>query len=995
VTWNDDVKDLQPGDDERVDSLLMLSADCYWEQDGECRFTLVRASAARFAAPGTMADWLGMAPWQLPGVDPDSADMQRLRAAVAAGQPYQDLELAIATPGGGVQRLLMSAAPRPDAEGRCAGYRGVARDVTRERQELAELRRFRSAIDICSEPICLIDRETMRIVDANATACAASGRDRESLLQMGPHQWLVREREVIEREYDEAIAQAPEPVRVEGHARHHDGREYAVELTRRAVRIEGRWTIVTVGRDITLRKHAEEAAQRLGRMYATLGATNEAMLHSRSVEQLYLQVCQAAVKGSGFITASVVVPAEDDPDRGRVVAVAGRGRRLLQNQLIALNADCPEGQGLVGSAYRNRKPCVTNDFMADGRLLPWHAAAMHGGVASAAAVPLLRDGRSYGVLLLHSVEPAAFVDEVVDLLVRMADNIGFVLDHLEHQAQRDRAMAELHLSEEKYRGILENMADGYFEVDLSGNYTAVNEALARIHGRPAESLLGLNYRRYLDPDTSARVLELFNRIYRTGETGHIGEWPLIRADGSVTTVENAIQLVRDAEGRAVQFRGVTRDITGRRRAEDALRASEAKYRSILESIEEAYYEVDLKGNLLLCNSAFAALLGRPMDGLAGLHYSQYIPQAMQRSVFASFNQVYRTGNASKDVDWPMQHVDGHTALTEGSIHLITDVAGEATGFRGILRDVTQRRHMESALRESEKRFRDLTQLSSDWYWEQGPDHRFTLVSDKIAPTTGLAAAACLGRALWDFDWLPVVHADWSAFRAVLSRHEAFRGLVLRRASPLRYVSLNGQPVFGAGGQFQGYRGTGTDITERRLAEERIRHIARHDALTDLPNRAAFGEILSDAVAASARFGHSFALMFIDLDGFKAVNDGLGHDAGDAVLKETARRLAGCVRASDVVARLGGDEFTVLLRDIDSRDTATAVACKLIEEAAHDIALPSGVVCRVTASIGLSVYPDDGADEQLLLKRADAAMYRAKQGGKNRLAWVSQAGIGPA
>jgi len=179
-----------------------------------------------------------------------------------------------------------------------------------------------------------------------------------------------------------------------------------------------------------------------------------------------------------------------------------------------------------------------------------------------------------------------------------------------------------------------------------------------------------------------------------------------------------------------------------------------------------------------------------------------------------------------------------------------------------------------------------------------------------------------------------------------------------------------------------------DITTRKLAEKKIAHLALHDSLTGIPNRLLFSDRCSQAVARAKRYGKSVALLYVDLDDFKTVNDCHGHSAGDTVLKTVARRLALCVRESDTVARLGGDEFVVLLADVENSQDASRVARKI----AHSMSRPikvEGNEIPAKMSIGISIYPKDGNSMLPLLNSADAAMYRVKAGGKNSYQFYSE------
>jgi diguanylate cyclase (GGDEF)-like protein len=302
----------------------------------------------------------------------------------------------------------------------------------------------------------------------------------------------------------------------------------------------------------------------------------------------------------------------------------------------------------------------------------------------------------------------------------------------------------------------------------------------------------------------------------------------------------------------------------------------------------------------------------------------------------------------------------------------------------------KRKEAEQVLRESEARFRALTQLSSDWYGEIDTDFRFTRIEGQHGEGDAATGGSVIGKTRWETRLVSEEAGGWSAHRARLDAHMPFRDLVL--LLPLsdrgkRYISLSGEPMHDDHGVFLGYRGIGRDVTQHKLAENHIQHLATHDGLTGLPNRTLFSEQLELAIRFSRRTGRKMALLFIDLDGFKDVNDACGHDAGDIVLKEMARRFTYCLRNTDVVARLGGDEFVALLQQIDGDDDVAAIARKILDTAARPVSL-QGRQFHVTASIGISMYGDDATDELSLMRNADFAMYAAKRNGKNEIRFYS-------
>ena len=307
--------------------------------------------------------------------------------------------------------------------------------------------------------------------------------------------------------------------------------------------------------------------------------------------------------------------------------------------------------------------------------------------------------------------------------------------------------------------------------------------------------------------------------------------------------------------------------------------------------------------------------------------------------------------------------------------------------------------LKRGLRESEARFRALTEMSSDFYWETDAEHRISLRS--LADRRSGAASVFLHRVpiakrRWEVPSLSPDEAGWAAHRAVLDAHQSFRAFEVSRAGvdgTAQHVSLSGDPVFDTGGVFKGYRGVGTNITARkrfeqelreseqklRLLADSIQHVAHHDSLTGLANRLLFTDRLDQAFRLAKRDSSRIALLYLDLDKFKPVNDDLGHAAGDELLKQVAGRIRAQVRESDTVARIGGDEFTVVLHAIDGREDAEVVAAKIVAalvEPFHLGALKQRV--DIGTSIGIAVYPDDALSADALVKAADAAMYQAKR-----------------
>ena len=285
------------------------------------------------------------------------------------------------------------------------------------------------------------------------------------------------------------------------------------------------------------------------------------------------------------------------------------------------------------------------------------------------------------------------------------------------------------------------------------------------------------------------------------------------------------------------------------------------------------------------------------------------------------------------------------------------------------------------LESSEARFRDVAEASSDWIWETDTDVCFTYLSGRFCEVTGVAPAAVLGKTLQQF-FRTEDGGEWRQLSAAGGVTDTFDlRCSYRDASGARRICrLAGRRIVDQTGAFLGYRGTAADITAEVEAHSRANHLALHDALTELPNRVMLRERLDAAIATMGRNLSHVAVMCLDLDHFKEVNDTLGHGIGDLLLREVAQRLRASVRDKDTVARLGGDEFAVVQVSPNQPDDAHALCRRLVDRMSEPFRIESHEL-HVGASVGVVVAPDDGDDHERLLKNADIALYRAKQAGR--------------
>ena len=290
-----------------------------------------------------------------------------------------------------------------------------------------------------------------------------------------------------------------------------------------------------------------------------------------------------------------------------------------------------------------------------------------------------------------------------------------------------------------------------------------------------------------------------------------------------------------------------------------------------------------------------------------------------------------------------------------------------------------------AMRVIQQEYRLLLDESSDPIFAFFPDGEYRYVNRAFARGVGKKLEDIIGHKIWDVFSKEEADKRFAVVRWVFENAE-IRIIEVRvpRSDGDRYYLTTVKPIMDDLLQVISVICISKDITERKLMENRLAHIAQHDVLTDLPNRALFSDRLQKAITQSRRDTTRLAVLSIDLDRFKPVNDSFGHPVGDLLLQAVARRMLECIRESDSVGRVGGDEFLVLLPSVDGMDDAVRVAEKIHRALAEPFDLPDCGSLSISSCIGIAVYPDHGENELELLKNADSSMYDAKVQGRNRI-----------
>jgi diguanylate cyclase (GGDEF)-like protein/PAS domain S-box-containing protein len=454
--------------------------------------------------------------------------------------------------------------------------------------------------------------------------------------------------------------------------------------------------------------------------------------------------------------------------------------------------------------------------------------------------------------------------------------------------------------------------------------------------------------------------------------------------------------IHDAHGKISAVIETIQDITERKRAEEDLRDSQEYTKVLFTSSHIPHLVMDAETGIYIdCNAAAVQIYGyttreevlgkTPLDVSAPIQYN-----GSDSATEAEKNMQACRENGSHLFEWRHQRPNGQ--IWDADVHLMLFHHRGKSLIQFTLQDITESKKADQALRESETKFRTIFESALDSIFLMDQDI-FIDCNQKTLEMYGCTREQIIGQTTYRF--FPEVQPDGSNS---LEKAQEIVNAALRGQPQFfewkhcRYdgtpfdaeVSLN---VFSVAGKNY-IQGLVHDITERKNAEDRIQYLATHDSLTGLPNRLMFSQLLNHSIQSARRHKRQFAVFFIDLDRFKIVNDTKGHEAGDRLLQEIAQRYKQALRAADVVGRLGGDEFIILIEDVHELSQVEIVARRILFDTVKPMVL-LGEECHVTASIGISIFPKDGEDEQTLMKNADTAMYFAKEEGKNNYQFYSK------
>jgi len=615
---------------------------------------------------------------------------------------------------------------------------------------------------------------------------------------------------------------------------------------------------------------------------------------------------------------------------------------------------------------------------------------------------------------------AGLDDYVIKTAQHFARLPGSVRAALAHQRERRDARA----TEDRFRNLFEHLPIGLYRLSPDGRILEANPALVAITGCPDRATL-LQHRA-IDFFISVENYDKWLTLAQTTDTVQCFEGPGCRLNGAPIWVRNTFRLVRDGAGRLLYYDGAVEDITERKHAEQSLSRSEASLRGAQRIGHIGSWEVDLLHDTLTWSEETYRIFGRDpatFTPSSDAFFAMVHPDDAA-AVRTATEAVLRSGDIYR-IDHRIVLPDDSVRFVHGQAEIVRDSAGKAVAMTGTVQDITERKRIEDQMRLLQtialamgaaedlhsaigvalskvcqatgwsigqawmpSANGDYLECSTAWHGREDGLERFRALSLEFAFAPGVALPGCA----------------WQSAQPVWTRNIADDNASPRRvvAQECGLVSGVGIPVLADGNvvavleffvrtpQEEDARLIALvsavaaqlgSIILRKRSEERLSYLAHHDVLTNLPNRALFHDRLKQAIIEAKRHGRIVAVSFLDLDRFKTINDSLGHEVGDGLLKAVAGRLSQCVRGGDTVARLSGDEFTLILADIRSLDDCVYLARKILGSFAKPF-LIAGQELFVSASLGLTIYPYDVEDPDGLLRNADVAMYRAKENGRN-------------
>ncbi len=548
-----------------------------------------------------------------------------------------------------------------------------------------------------------------------------------------------------------------------------------------------------------------------------------------------------------------------------------------------------------------------------------------------------------------------------------------ILSDITEKKAAEEALKE---SEKKFRAFFEDSRDAIFMTNLEGRFLDVNKAYLDLFGYTREELADITSgNTYFNPSERNRFRA------KIEEAGSLTDFEVMlrKKDGTVMTCLMTVAVTRGQNGSVTGYQGSIRDISAQRRMEDAIRQSETMYRSIFETTGSATIIIEDNFIISMANREFETLSGFRKEEIEGRKSFAEFVDRKDTEKLNEYREIRRMTEDAAPRSYDLRFVD--RLMNVKNVYMTVAMIPGTRRSVGSLLDITEQKHYQESLSKSYKTMRDIIKHAPIGIFIANKWGEVEFVNPEMLQISGDTREQFLSLSLFRL----------LAYQRIGLVEMMKRGLEgeFFRLDGVEYTSHFGKRTtirnfigtpFDEGGERKLLMFV-EDITKQKFNELQLAHLATHDMLTGLPNRVLFLDRLKVALANAQRFSQTFAVMLFDLDKFKDVNDELGHKMGDQLLALVGERVIGVLRQSDSLARMGGDEFLVLLTNMVHPGDADIVARKILDVLREPFSIENHLL-HITTSIGVAIYPEDGVDGDTLIKRADIAMYDAKQSGRN-------------
>jgi diguanylate cyclase (GGDEF)-like protein/PAS domain S-box-containing protein len=527
--------------------------------------------------------------------------------------------------------------------------------------------------------------------------------------------------------------------------------------------------------------------------------------------------------------------------------------------------------------------------------------------------------------------------------------------------------------------IVESSEDAIMSSTPEGIILSWNRGAERLYGYRAEEVVGKPVSILAPGDQRANLKCLSDTLAR-GESAGQFEAVALTKEGKRVDISISACPIRNADGQITARAAIMRDVTARVQAQEA----RALLESIVDSADDAIFGAALDGAILSWNKGAERLYGYLAWEILGKPISMLAPAGGLIEISYLLERI-RNGEIISQLETVAVNRDGGEMEISLTMSPVRNAAGEVVGSSGIARDIRRRRRDREALRKSEEKYRSLVANLPDVVWVADAAAQPVFVSSNCEALSGYTPEEICAPGFW----MEKIHPEdqervTAAYRAVLEKRDPYdiEYRFLNKGGQWIWLHSRAVNVHERDGKCY-WEGLLSDVTERKRMEQKLAHQATHDLLTGLPNRSVFEDRFQQLLARARRQSSMAALLYVDLDRFKRINDTLGHLAGDTLIRLAAERMAGCLRESETLSRCGGDRFTLVLGDVGAPEDAVHVAERLLETLSAPFSVKGNEVF-LGASIGIAIYPRDGADLLALQGAADSALYAAKRQGKRRI-----------